>query len=53
MERIGAEKDMGCWHYPEFTKGCWGSPRHELCTFCKVRYPFKLLGVFRRVRKTE
>jgi len=51
MERLGAEKEADEYHYPEYTKGCWGNPRYELCHICKVRYPIKMAKLMWRVRK--
>jgi len=41
------------YHFPEYTKGCWGKPGHKLCLLCKVRYPVRLAKVALRVRKTK
>jgi len=45
---LGAEKDMGCWHYPRYTEGCWGKRTEKLCWLCRVRYPLALLRILRR-----
>lgn len=52
MRRIGAEREMGCWHFPRFTEGCWGKRTEKLCWCCKVRYPVKLIKLMWRYRKT-
>jgi len=51
LEAAGAEKEGDEWHYPEYTKGCWGHPRHKLCYICKIRYPIKMTKMMRRVKK--
>jgi len=39
------------WHFPKYTKGCWGNPRHNLCWMCKLRVPYKILKLIFRVRR--
>jgi hypothetical protein len=41
------------YHFPEYTKGCWGKPGHKLCWLCKVRYPVRLAKTVVRVQRSH
>lgn len=46
------EEESDEWHFPSYTEGCWGKPGRKLCWCCKVRYPLRMISLFRRERST-
>lgn len=38
------------YHYPKYTKGCWGRPSERKCWICKVRAPIRIAKVAKRIR---
>ena len=32
------ERALGTWHWPNYTKGCWGQPGVRKCPLCRLRY---------------
>lgn len=42
------EMEGGTYHFPSYTKGCWGQPGRKLCYLCKFRYLGALARIVRR-----
>lgn len=49
-ERVGEDDTL---HFPRYTKGCWGSPRHARCWLCKLRAPVKFINLVLRLRRHD
>jgi len=49
-DRFG-EIEGGEWHFPKYTKGCWGDHKYKLCWMCKIRAPVKFIKMLNRLRK--